>query len=239
MALSKAIEKLEWDSTHFKLSVGKFELSNDSDFELLSSLSKDAFDVIYLFTTPELSQQFNSWFLFHQLNLMDRKQLLAMAVPNGRSIEIDSSISEVTILSERALSLAFQSAAYSRFKIDSNFEKEVWQTLYTNWIEGSVSKRIAKATYGYFEAGNLLGLITYGIKNGAGDIGLLAVDEATRGKGIGKKLVAKVINQSISDTLEKLTVVTQGLNVNAVNFYKTCGFEVENEIDIYHYWVKR
>ncbi len=230
------IEKLDWDSSHFQLKVGKFSASKTADLQAFERLDKSAFDVIYIFCLPGFSEQEKVWFEKKELRLMDRKQVFAMDIPPEAASDEEPCIQSVDSLSESVLDLAFQSGVYSRFHVDKQFSPNIFKMLYSTWITRSVNREIAKEVFGYFENGKLLGFITYGHKNGSGDIGLLAVADGQRGKGIGKKLVKKVMEATRSDGFSSLQVATQGLNTNAISFYKNCGFEVAEELDIYHYW---
>jgi dTDP-4-amino-4,6-dideoxy-D-galactose acyltransferase len=232
------IEQLSWDSNHFGLRVGRMNLANQADLEAFEIAPKSDFHLIYLYCSPAFSQAHAAWFKDKALSLMDRKQILAMKMSDFQGNANEVGLKEISEMSPKLLDLAFQSGIYSRFKIDTRFSPEIFELLYKTWVARSVSREIASHVFGYFEEENLLGFITYGPKNGAGDIGLLAVDDGQRGKGIGRKLVDRVISQTQADGFEQLTVATQGLNQNAIRFYQSCGFQVAEETDFYHYWVE-
>ncbi len=230
------IEKLSWDSEKFHLEIGKFHATEKEDLQWFLSADKSAFDLIYIFCSPALSKSESAWFSEHNLPLLDRRQNFIRQVPANEHIEIDSNIRSVSSLSDKLLDLAFQSGSHSRFKVDKRLEPGIFDMLYRTWITRSVNKEIALEVFGYFDGETLVGLITYGIKNNAGDIGLISVDSSQRGKGLGKRLINRVIAQTQKDGLQTLTVATQGLNTGAIAFYQSCGFRVSDEVDVYHFW---
>ncbi len=230
------IEKLSWDSEKFQLEIGKFQANEKEDLNRFLLSDKSAFDLIYIFCSPALSQSESDWFSNQNLSLLDRRQNFIRQVPDDERIETDPKIRPVSSLSDELLDLAFQSGTHSRFKTDKRLDPGIFKMLYRTWITRSVNKEIALEVFGYFEGETLVGLITYGIKNNAGDVGLISVDSSQRGKGLGKKLINRVIAQTQKDGLNTLTVATQGLNTGAIGFYQSCGFRVAGEVDVYHFW---
>jgi dTDP-4-amino-4,6-dideoxy-D-galactose acyltransferase len=230
------IEKLQWDSEKFQLEVGKFNAQTPEDLQQFTAAEKSAFDLIYIFCPPTLSKSESNWFSGQKLSLLDRRQNFTRKVSADEFIETDPHIQPVSELSDKLLDLTFQSGSHSRFKTDNRLDPGIFEMLYRTWITRSVNKEIAKEVFGYFEGDTLLGLITYGVKNNSGDIGLIAVDGSQRGKGLGKKLIHQVIARTQKDGFDSLTVATQGLNTGAIHFYQSCGFRVTDEMDVYHFW---
>jgi dTDP-4-amino-4,6-dideoxy-D-galactose acyltransferase len=81
------------------------------------------------------------------------------------------------------------SGIYSRFHGDPRIGEEHFRTLYRIWVERSISGDIAEEVLIYGPPEAPLGVITLGVNNGRGSIGIIAVQESQRGKGIGKALV--------------------------------------------------
>jgi ribosomal protein S18 acetylase RimI-like enzyme len=67
-------------------------------------------------------------------------------------------------------------------------------------------------------------------------IGLIAVDEAARGKGIGSVLLNWVFNYATLHGFKQVNVVTQAANTGALNFYEQHGFEIISRTFLYHVW---
>ena len=140
-------------------------------------------------------------------------------------------------VSDKLKSIALQSGIYSRFNVDPNFKNREFEKLYTEWISKSVQKEIANEVLVYYENGDEKGLITLGLKDNYGSIGLLAVDEKERGKSIGKKLVQSALIYFKNKKTNIVEVVTQIENKGACGFYESLGFEVKSLVNIYHLWI--
>jgi dTDP-4-amino-4,6-dideoxy-D-galactose acyltransferase len=134
--------------------------------------------------------------------------------------------------------LAWQSGEYSRFRLDSRFATTVMRDMYTIWLRNSLTGSMARQVMRWRDAaGQEVGLLTLGEKNGRADIGLLAVDASMRGQGVGQQLVAAAVAQAAAWGYAELQVVTQWDNTLACRFYEKCGFQLVHEEHIYHCWL--
>lgn len=230
------IRKLDWDSEFLGARVGAIDYKDE--IVQIESLAH-SFDLIYFFTNSpfKFPIAFTEYF---SVSLTDEKvtyhkKILGVNAPD-ESIRI---LEKEFIPSEQVISIAIQSGMHSRFNIDKLFPKEKFRELYRLWCVNSINRKIAEEVFVYEMDGVIAGLITVGIKNGIPDIGLLAVDEVYRGKGIGQKLVAAVeywaINQKQAGELQ---VVTQAANLPACMFYKKTGFYLQQKQYVYHCWKK-
>jgi len=133
--------------------------------------------------------------------------------------------------------LAFEAGIWSRYKVDERIGKEKFEELYRKWMDMSVSKKIAKTILVTAENDRLTGMITLGEKNGAGNIGLVAVDAQQRGKGLGYALFQEMFRWFINHGYNKISVVTQEANESACRFYEKAGFEKDSAQEFYHFWI--
>ena len=134
------------------------------------------------------------------------------------------------------IELALQSGQYSRFRLDPKFPQHLYIKLYTSWITRSVNKEIAWDVLVVQEA-KTLGMITLGTKDNRADIGLLVVAEHARGQGIGSALIAEAERCFRKKNYVLSQVVTQKANLDACNFYESCGYEVEKIEKTFHFWL--
>jgi ribosomal protein S18 acetylase RimI-like enzyme len=74
-------------------------------------------------------------------------------------------------------------------------------------------------------------------ENGRGEIGLVAVDERARGRGVGRELVAAVLSDLRARGLSRASVVTQGMNVGAQRLYQSLGFRTRQLQTWHHLWL--
>ncbi len=228
------IEPVIWDSDFFRLSVGKVDMHtfNLTDFEQ----QKKTFDLIYIFEEP--ASDLNDLILTASASLVDQKTTYTKELHSAISISPEISMYDATTPNEQLIQLTLQSGIYSRFKSDEHFPAHAYEKLYKEWIFQSCNKSMAFCVLVHGPAESPEGFITVATKDGNAQIGLIAVDEHARGKGIGKKLIEAAEYMAKNHNFNTLKVVTQGANKEACKLYEKCGFEIDNIMNIYHYWNK-
>ncbi|MBW8523163.1 GNAT family N-acetyltransferase [Chryseobacterium chendengshani] len=219
------INDLKWDSSFFNKKIGKVEIT-DEVFNIEEHLLK-SYDLIYIFSSQKLKNNETS-------TLVDEK------VTYFKKIEKSEDHSEILFYDnnchEQLIKLGLQSGKYSRFNLDPNFVNNEYENLYTQWVNNSISNADTEIIIEEFE--NLVvGFVTV-VKNNAaqGEIGLVAVDEAHRGKGIAKKLMKQALAYFYKNNIKEVRVVTQLFNKPACKLYESVGFEIEDVKYIYHHW---
>ncbi|MBO2009532.1 GNAT family N-acetyltransferase [Hymenobacter negativus] len=236
------IEHLPWDSDFLGYGVARLSLDSLNTPELAQKVAQaktDGLRLLYLVASPadttsnRAAQQVNAL-------LVDRKVTFTMPV---NAVETAQTISSHIRLTDDATpqleSLALQSGEYSRFRLDSNFAAGTFERLYHQWLYNSLSRTLAREVLVYEPAPvtPAMGLLTLGLKQGRADIGLLAVDSSSRGRGVGHLLIQAAKRFTAEWGLTELQVATQLDNQSACNFYRKCGF-VEHQIEyIYHLWL--
>jgi dTDP-4-amino-4,6-dideoxy-D-galactose acyltransferase len=133
------------------------------------------------------------------------------------------------------LHLAREAGRFSRFRVDPSSER--FSTIYDAWIINSVSGLMAKEVMVTPDAASLSGLVTVGVKDGRADIGLLAVREDSRGRGLGKGLVQASLDWAARRQFREAQVVTQRANVAACRLYESCGYTIERAEHVFHFWL--
>lgn len=135
---------------------------------------------------------------------------------NAIRIAKESDIPNLTKLASSAFS-------QTRFYNDPLVKKYQADAVYSEWVKNSIKGFMADRVFVWEEGGDIIGFITLK-KNG--NISLIAVSGAERGKGIGKSLVKAALNQFVSWGLKKSTVETQTTNVAALRTYQGCGYRI-------------
>ena len=69
-----------------------------------------------------------------------------------------------------------------------------------------------------------------------GKIGLLAVAEQARGRGVGRRLVRQANEWMTLHGAHEARVVTQLANEPACGLYRACGYTLAAVEDYYHFW---
>lgn len=135
-------------------------------------------------------------------------------------------------------SLAVQAGEYSRFAVDPLVPRDKFIDLYTLWMRRSISGEIADCVLVIREEQNAIaGMVTLGQKRGRGDIGLIAVHEACRGRKYGQHLVRAAQQWFRDHGYRQSQVVTQGVNLPACNLYHKCGYRIEKVEACFHFWL--
>ena len=239
--MTNLLEILEWDSTFFGYQVGKIIASSITVEELAAltlEAKKKSIRLIYLFADPadtisvDTANSSNT-------KLVDQKITFHIKIDNAAVTAIDDHIEEFEpgYPSKQLINLSIQSGLYSRYKVDPGFKNNEFEKLYLAWIENSANKKIADHIFVYKNEGKELGFVTLKARNNTGQIGLIAVDESSRGRSIGKKLIAAVISLLRQKKITDLDVATQIDNEDACNFYKKAGFKGVKTENIYHIWL--
>ena len=133
--------------------------------------------------------------------------------------------------------LAIQVGRNSRFGADPRIPEDKLLALYTLWIRNSVNRQVADAVFVVRQSGRVVGMVTVGVKNGRGNIGLFAVDQVLRRKNLGISLVRAAQEWARRKGFRFAQVVTQGKNVAACRLYRKCGYRVDKVEYFYHFWI--
>ncbi len=221
------VENLCWDSNFFNLKIGKIVWDEN---ENLAIVDNEGYDLIYIFSNnARLNFPLVDKKIVYQINDLHEKELDA---PNN--IEFYQNSDEQYF---NLLSLAWQSAEFSRFKLDKNFPENTYKDLYKEWLNKSISKDLATDIIIKTINDKIVGFATLARKsNLLADISLVAVDSSFRGLGIAKELVKNMIALAKQKGYDSIQVVTQLDNLVANNLYKKSGFLEINLTYIYHHW---
>ena len=127
----------------------------------------------------------------------------------------------------------------SRFYSDERFARERCDALYATWIERSVSGWAQAVFVAELDAA-VAGYITVHARaDSLAEIGLIAVAESARGKGLGRFLVERALAWAHEAGLPHTSVVTQGSNVAAQRLYQSAGFRTARVQLWHHLWFER
>ncbi len=228
---------LTWDSQFFGKKIGKLAIFEENNNSLKDSLAKayaEKYELIYVFTeknreiSDEILQKFHG-------KLVDRKVIYTAKIDQlytKNNNPIEEFFQEKA--SQELYELAYLSGNHSRFKLDKRFGIENFQRLYREWVDKSVSHEIARKVFVYSDK-KIGGMVTLNIKEDTATIGLITVDEALQGQGIGVSLIDACVEYCKSEKIQTLDVPTQMDNVQACRFYEKYGFEIKEVNNIYHF----
>lgn len=135
--------------------------------------------------------------------------------------------------------IARASHGVTRFYADPNFPDDRCDDLYDTWItrslegwaDGVLVAEVDERPAGYVSCH--LDPVA-----GTGSIGLIAVDEAARGGGVGLTLSRGAVAWCRERGAREMSVVTQGRNAAALRTFQRAGFLVESVGLWFHKWYR-
>ena len=236
---------LEWDSEFFGFTVARILSDKLTLQELetnLRNMKEKNVSLVYWDSDPDdLASQEAArscdGFLANKkltfvINAKDIRERLTDEVSNIRVEEYINVLPTIELEN-----LAIQAGTFSRFKVDPRISQSRFEALYRLWVRNSVSKEIADVLLVVRNSGKIAGMVTAVIKGDHADIGLIAVNDSFRGRGIGLSLIQAVHKWALRKQLNAAQVVTQGENIIACRLYEKCGYRVDKIENIYHFWI--
>lgn len=228
--MGKSYQLLEWDSSFFGFDVYSINSNNETTIkDQLHQLKKHDGSLVYLFTDLVFDDVFltKSSGKFVGTKVVFSKNLQSVSSNNIiKSIKYD-------VIPRELLSLAFQSGEFSRFKIDTRLARESFEELYKKWLLKAIDNTDIE-TLVYSEGNIIKGFISVEFSEEA-VIGLFAVDETMRGKGIGRLLLNQAEYISKNKGYNNLQIPTQKENSGAYGFYLNSNYKIIEERRNYHF----
>lgn len=231
------MDHLKWDSSFFGFKVSRIDLFNNADLrEMLTANYSNKSLLNYVFTKHKLRKDILLDFSgsLGDTKIIFKKKITSMNIIENSLNSIEGFKYEYS--KKKMYQLAFLSGKFSRFNTDPNISRNKFEELYKLWVDNSISGKFASKVFVYIEENEIIGFVTLSVKDGCGEIGLIAVDKNHQGKSIGSKLIAKVEMYLLEKGIENLKVPTQEANINAVKFYKKNNFKIIERTFIYHFW---
>jgi ribosomal protein S18 acetylase RimI-like enzyme len=236
---SLSFRLLDWDSNHFGIRIGRV-LPTRVDEELLKEAlvwaNLQACDCMYLLVesndaaTIRLAGEFGWRMVDMRITLGAELSTVAKSHAPMRT----ANSGDLPYLKQ----LAMQSHKDSRFYTDGNFRATASDELFAIWIERSVLDcDFAGAVFvPELEGNQPAGYITCDMKQGVGDVGLVAIDPKARGRGLGASLLGQAARWFSEQGAERVSVITQGCNIPALRMYERYGFTIESIHLWFHWW---
>ncbi|MDY0144861.1 MAG: GNAT family N-acetyltransferase [Kiritimatiellia bacterium] len=232
------LEHRDWDSKFFGYPVASASFRATPSLLDIQTVLREArcgkIRLLYLFLPP-IAASFRTAIEHAGARSVGQKVEYAKPVGGPAATTFGKHIAPCRDNSPRLEHLALQSGTHSRFFLDPGFQQREFERLYWEWLTASLRGDDGKQVYVAGSAAEPLGLVT--VEPGpVARIGLLAVDAAQRGHGLGHQLMAAAEYFCVQRHIAELHVATQASNRGACHFYDTCGFTRISEIDIFHVW---
>jgi len=229
----------EWDSLHWGLRIAKVEgsrLTPESVVSIRSWCESHAIDCVYFLAdddpgTHRLAESAGYRRVDTRVTL-EREPEESPA--GGKGVVRPFDPHDLPVLCR----IARSSHHATRFYRDGRFPGPKCDDLYETWIRKSCGGE-AQAVFVAAPDGPPVGYVTCELEEPAeGKIGLMAVDEAFRGKGLGRALVLEALRWFGSRSVRRVSVITQGDEGGARRFYESCSFVVCSVQVWYHGWLR-
>jgi dTDP-4-amino-4,6-dideoxy-D-galactose acyltransferase len=238
--MNNTINILDWDSNFFNLRVCRINGTIKDNNELalvLQELKNLDIDLGYYSSPVPLTVPQNTGQPY-DISLVDKKTTYLK--PINENAVFSKSITPYTdsYAGDELLELAIQSGIYSRFNVDKKISTVKYEELYREWITNSVTKKLAIEVLVYWNNNKITGFVTLRDDNSTADIGIIAVDQRYRGKGIGTSLVQSAEKWFANNNYTYIQAITQGDNLPACRFYESCGYQINKVEYFYHLWKK-
>ena len=223
------IKFLEWDSLFFNKKIGQLEINkiglNDSSYE--------EYDLLYVKLSQDKDLKIKGFINSHtETKVIFYKDNLN---PKKKKSNIKSAL-DLVVDKKSIYELAYLSGIYSRFNLDRNFTKKDFKRLYKKWVDNSFEKSFADDVLVYFDEKQIVGFVTYKEFEYYATIGLIAVNENERGRGIGIELIESVESAIYKKGIFELRIPTQLENKQACSFYINKGYKIKNRKILKHFW---
>ena len=216
------IKQLNWDTEYYGYKVGQIKMSNNKKFSASAFQTYvNDYKLIYVLSSEKVA--INGLKLVDKKVTFQQKTSIKDDLNKNPSAKIES-FKEGVHDYESLKKLALSSGENSRFKIDENFKNNEYSKLYNQWINNAVYKDKAMDILIYRDK-EILGFTTIEKKSKyLAVIGLVAVSEQERGKGIASKLIESSINRAFELGFKTIQVATQFENIPAMRLYEKCDF---------------
>jgi dTDP-4-amino-4,6-dideoxy-D-galactose acyltransferase len=232
---------LKWDSDFFGFKTARIltpDLDEKQLIKTLENLRSRDIRLVYWASTAEADFDVSAL----GGRLVDKKAIfeanLAMSKPlspisGTQVIPYTSAIPQPVMLD-----LALQAGQFSRYARDPQFPHERFNALYLEWMRKSLAGQMADEVLVAIVKDIPAGMVTLSAKDGIGEIGLIAVDSAYRGRHVGMALMAGAHNWYKENNLMLARVITQADNLPACGLYERCGYALARLEYFYHFWLE-
>ena len=236
------IELLEWDSAFFGRRIARYtrpRFGPDDQRQLIAASDAQHIDCVYVLAdvadTDSIAALQRAGAYFTDVRVTFGTALDAPApIRHGAAGAVrPASAADIPILTR----IAARGHRDTRFYADSHFDPALCNRLYEVWIENSCRGYADAVFVAADDDGIPTGYITcHRDRPPGGHIGLFAVGEEHRGRGLGRALVEAAAAWFRSERMTDMTVATQLRNVRALQFYASVDLEIRHVGVWFHFW---
>jgi|HubBroStandDraft_1064217.scaffolds.fasta_scaffold00236_4 dTDP-4-amino-4,6-dideoxy-D-galactose acyltransferase len=230
-------EYLDWDSRFFGLRIARLNESRLTSASVTCARSwcrENQIDCLYFLADSDCAET-------AALARANAFQLVDIRLTMER--RLDSAFGPVSVVrpfqpadAARLRAIARVSHRDSRFYYDAQFARPRCDALYEAWIERSFAGWADAVLVAEWDGAPAGYISCHLAPSGVGSIGLFAVAQEHRRRGLGRQLVAAALGYFGQNGMNQATIVTQGRNVASQRIYQGCGFLTQSVQLWYHCW---
>jgi GNAT superfamily N-acetyltransferase len=240
----KVCHILEWDSAFFGCRIARFlglRCRPDDVTAMIAECATEGIDCVYILADVADTETVGA--------LQKKGAYLAdvrvtFGIEIGKAIGLEAAsggTASVRLAIESDLPALARIASVShretRFYADRHLPVESCDRLYRVWIEKSCHGYADAVLVAEDETRQPIGYVTcHGKGAPSGRIGLIAVTEEARGRGVGRALLRAAFEWFASNRVASMTVATQLRNVQALRFYERAGMLTSSVELWFHLW---
>lgn len=230
------IELVPWDTENFGIKVGRLICNESLDFDKALTVAKNnGYRLLYCTIEDENNEP--EWLRLNAF-LADTKLIYQKEIKAEHALSAECESYNSGEVSPELYDLAFESGKYSRYRTDRKMPKEIFQKLYTIWIEQSVRKQIANDVIVLKKDEMIRGMVTYKLKEKlVAEVGLIAVNPSDSKRGFGTMLLENLEQRLALQNIRFIEIPTQLMNKPACRFYEKNKYRIINRKKIYHIWL--
>lgn len=218
------MRRLDWDSAHFGIEVGRADAEAPLDRELEAARSA-GIACLYA-SAPAADLAGVARLIRRGGRLVDLRLELARGGESATSDGVRPAMPEDQAAVERA---ALGLASYSRFSRDGRFAEDRVDEMYRLWAQRLLEEGVV-----IVPVDGDGGVVAASVADGETRLDLVYVDERRAGKGLGSALVRGALAEAGAGGAR---VATQAGNVSALRLYEALGFRVVSSEAIVHLWL--
>lgn len=223
------ITRLEWDSNFFGHNIASLSLSNEKDLENMYQFIQ-MYELDFIQTLCKVDEVNkirileNNNFHFADIKITFTLDMRKLVQPEKVIFDV-AKPSDKEVISNLASNSFIDSRYYGHEHV---FSKDKVSEMFRIWAEKSITGQFDDFCLKVLSGNELCGFITTKIQDAnIATIGILAVDEKFRGKGVGLSLLQSLFSFLREKDIFEVEVSTQGKNIIAQNLYTKAGFRVK------------
>jgi len=241
------LQRLDWDSRHFGVSVAQIaspDLDDTSLRRVLSRARDDAIQLVYWFThvdregSPALLDEFAGLLVDWKTTFVaDLTGVDCSAdAADNRGVEVVEW--PASAATPDLLALGVSCGIHSRFHADPHLPAGKADDLFRIWTDRSAKREIADVTLVARLPGRPrpAGMVTIAHQEDIGRITLIVVSDDCRRRGVGLSLLGAAHRWIKMHGMNQAIAITQRQNGDACRLYRKAGYQEHLVQRVYHFW---